>query len=289
LAFYAVVCLVAISAAMVIRAVFRAGGEVDKEASLSHYEVACLARGVPGVLQAALAALVAGGRLWVVEIVPRKWGPITLGKTTYRLQADRESSADVAVEQALVGAALVPDGIGPHELLEAARPAAESVETELQLKGLLESQESFHSARWWPVLVVAAVWMLGAAKVGVGIWRDKPVVFLLLGLFVLALVLVWLWRLPRRTRAGELLYREIENGHEELRHLDVDRSQRLGTPEMVLAAGLFGLAAIDHPDIQKLTPAIASVPSSYGGTGCGADCGGGGCGGGCGGCGGCGG
>jgi hypothetical protein len=66
----------------------------------------------------------------------------------------------------------------------------------------------------------------------------------------------------------------------------------LGSNDMLLAAGLFGLTALHHPEVDALNKSLKPI-SDQSSSGCGASSGcggggdgGGGCGGGCGGCGG---
>jgi hypothetical protein len=129
------------------------------------------------------------------------------------------------------------------------------------------------------------VWLLGAAKLVVGLSRGKPVGILIVGLVVLAVVWFMFQKLPRRTRAGDRVLKEIQNKYHNQRGTEFGSEKTAPISELVLAAGLFGMTAVDHPEVAKLHAAIQSVPASSGGEGCG----GGGCGGGCGGCGGCGG
>jgi hypothetical protein len=103
-------------------------------------------------------------------------------------------------------------------------------------------------------------------------------------------------RIPLRTRRGDERLRELKQQHVRLKYLDVSTGlgefAPLGSGDLMLAAGLFGLASLHHPDVTRLDKSLKPVSSDYASSGCGAStgCSGGdgGCGGG-GGCGGCGG
>lgn len=184
------------------------------------------------------------------------------------------------------------NGATAEELLYAARPAADEIQSKLQSRGLMESAESFAAARWVPCLLLGGVWLVGFAKLLIGLHRDKPVVFLVIGLAALTIVLVLMLRVPLRTRYGDERLREMKDQHHRLKHLDINTRlgdfAPIGSGDLLLAAGLFGLAALHHPDVDLLDKSLKPVSSDYAAGGCGG--GGGGCGGGgCGGCGGCGG
>ena len=297
LAFYTVACVAAVAAALILRRAMRTHTHLDAAWRPSAYEIACLAHSAPGALQAGLASLVGSGRLRIVESPPKKLGPLALGKASYRLIADEPTPSDDELELALTEAALRTEGAEARAVLEAAKPAADAIERRLMKKGLLESAESFRSARWWPLLIIAVVWLLGAGKVIIGVSRDKPVVFLLAGLVAMAIAAAAFARRPRRTLAGQRLFELLQTEYDPLRKADFSVRAIDSPNELAVAAALFGLAAVAHPEIRKLQSAVAPAPASCGGgsglSGCGGGgCGGGGCGGGgCGGggCGGCGG
>ena len=291
LAFYAVVAGMALAAAFILRIALRRDDPgADTGRSLSPYEVACLARGVPGVLQSAMAAMVADERLQVLEIAPTKFGPISLGSSTYRLKAESLPVDADEVEVALAERAMRPEGAEPKEVLEFAKPTAEAIESKLRGLGLLTSSETFVAERCWPTIILAGAWLLGATKLVVGLSRDKPVGILVVALIVGALIILAFQKLPRRTRAGDRRLKQLESDHQTLRMVAPAESAPLPATDLILAAGLFGITAIDDPELLKLNAAMKTVPASDGGAaiaGCGGGgCGGGGCGGGCGGCGG---
>jgi uncharacterized membrane protein YgcG len=136
---------------------------------------------------------------------------------------------------------------------------------------------------------LGGVWLLGLAKLCVGFWRDKPVAFLVVCLFALAIVIFFFAKRPFRTRRGEQLFEALKLKYDKLKSINLADSPSVGFTDVMLVAGLFGLTAVDHPQVRQLHSALKPVPSSDGGfaSGCGGGDGGGGCGGGgCGGCGG---
>jgi uncharacterized protein (TIGR04222 family) len=288
LLFYAFVCGLASTVAIALRHYLRRNEPSSDEAPLAPYEVACLGGGVPGALRACLASLVIDKRVLLTA-------DAKASKTTCNFKAMQpETAGGQEIERAMLRAASRKNGATSAELLNAARPAAEEIQSALQSRGLMESDESFAAARWGPIVLLALVWILGFVKLLVGISRDKPVVFLAIGLFALAALMSWLWRRPLRTLRGESHLEILKNQNHELRWLNLSLQPATGiapfaSGDLLLAAGLFGLTALDHPDVRVLEKSLKPISTTTAGSGCGAStgCGGGGCGGGgCGGCGG---
>jgi uncharacterized protein (TIGR04222 family) len=286
LVFYAILCSIAVVIAYAVRQFLRRDEPADDTKPLTPYEVACLANGPPGVLRTCLASLLVNERL----------DPVDDGKTKKFKSVPSLDKGGHDMERAML---TVAERVGATtgELLEAGKPAAESIERSLQDRKLMETQESFVAARWVPVAILAAVFLLGLTKLVIGIGRDKPVLFLAGTLIVLFIctVIVFL-RVPLRTRRGDELLNQLKSQHDRLKSLDLyPQGPMTGAPlasnDLLLAAGLFGLAALHHPDIDALNKTLKPI-SDQSSSGCGASsgCGGGGDGGGCGGgCGGCGG
>jgi uncharacterized protein (TIGR04222 family) len=297
LVFFVTISLFAAVLAYLLRQWLRDDASEMDPRPLTPLEVACLGGGQNGVLHSCVAGLIAQRKLEVVEEPPTKLTEKIFGKTSYLLKATAapESAAN-DVERVMLSVAAQPQGAVPANLLKSAKPLTEVAESELQSRGLLESPASFGPAFWWPLLIVGSVWLLGLLKVVVGISRDKPVIFLVLWLLALAVVAVFLCKRPFRTRRGQRLFEELQLKHKNLKWMQTTEPSQIGANEVMLMAGLFGLAAVELPNIQLLHTALKPIPASDGGYagGCGAGssgCGGGGGGGGCGGggCGGCGG
>lgn len=156
------------------------------------------------------------------------------------------------------------------------------------------------SAAPWVILAPAtATLVLGLTKIAVGISRDKPVGFVVLGCVALAVIsLLALGRKPRRTRQGDAAVHGAWKRFRESGQQAEWANRRRTEPEeqpaalMPVAVALLGIGALGgtthaflHAPVEHLR-----TGSGSGGGGCGTSSdGGGGGGGGCGGCGGCGG
>lgn len=138
-------------------------------------------------------------------------------------------------------------------------------------------------------LPVAAVIALGAAKVVVGMARQRPVVFLVLLLVVALIVLgTKLFNLPLRSTRGEAVLEKLRRRNAALQATAQRRSGDLDESSLLLAVGLFGTAVLASNDLLWMQQGFVNNRSggSDSASGCSSSgCGGGG-GGGCGGCGG---
>lgn len=294
LVLYGILTLMVIVAAVILRMWLRTTEtsynlNPRKPNDLDPIEVGCLGRGSAGVLQSCLAGLVADGRIKVIETPAKKIGPISLGSSMYKLWAT--VPADLAatdLEREMLSAAVVDSGVDAADILKAAKPIAETVESKLESCGLLETNESFGPARWWPLILVGGLASLGALKLVIGLSRGKPVSFLVMWLFALAVVALLFAKKPRRTRQGDRVFKELQGQHESLKTMDFAQAGGFTAGDMMLVTALFGLAATSNPDVKLLQGALKPIAPSDGGLGassgsCGSGCGG--CGGGCGGCG----
>jgi uncharacterized protein (TIGR04222 family) len=195
------------------------------------------------------------------------------------------------LEQALVSAAISPaDSIQP--LTEAGLPVAEDIEEALRKRGLLAA--STPSPRQIAAsLIMVAPLLLGFAKIAVGLWRDRPVGFLLAACAATAIAaLVLLLARSRITAAGWRMVEPLQAQNAHTRQLVEIGSATPSPAQVALLVGLFGagvLAAGPLARVHAMLPRAAGGGGcSTGGCstgGCGGGCGGGGCGGGCGGCG----
>ena len=170
-----------------------------------------------------------------------------------------------------------------------ARPEAAKLGARLEELKLLETSDTSFASRWAPTLLMAAVFILGAAKVIVGVSRDKPVGFLVVMCIVAAVAAALLLRPIVRTLRGERLLRRLRGERRDLK----SSQELLSRPPQDVAWGLahFGIGAMAMStgagaDLYRWMTPQTSGSGCGGTTGCGGDGGGGGCGGGCGGCGG---
>ena len=291
LAMYTLVGIIAVVAGMVIRYLCRYDSPVSDSRELTPTEIACLAGGTPGVLRACLASLIAHKRLkFTTNEKPTRWWSASPLAPKLISTGSAIHAASAVEESMLERAAGTPATI--KELLDAGLPEAEKVHTDLTNRGWLESAETFVSARWWPLLPLAVVWILGASKVIVGLERHRPIGFLIAMLVALSVIMLLFWRQPLRTKRGNELFNTLKERHQRLRNyaLTLDRRTDAASvsSDLLLAAGLFGLATILEPDVvllrQHMRPdggdSFGSFSSACGGSGCGGGgCGGGGCGG----------
>lgn len=136
---------------------------------------------------------------------------------------------------------------------------------------------------------VAAVIVLGALKVALGIARARPVVFLVLLLLGAVFVLgVKMFNLPLRSTQGETALEKLRRRNAALQATAKRRSTELDESSLILAVGLFGTQVLASSGLVWMQQGFVphrSDSSSSGGCGSSSGCGGGG-GGGCGGCGG---
>jgi uncharacterized protein (TIGR04222 family) len=181
----------------------------------------------------------------------------------------------------------------------AADVARDEFEPSLVTRGLLVGDWWATAAPWVIFGPSAATLGLGLAKIVVGLFRGKPVGFLVMGCIGLAaLCLLAFARKPRRTRQGDAVvhwawdrFRESDQQRE---WTSRRRTESTAQPTMVmpLAVALMGIEALGGTSHEFLCSPIdwlrTGESGSGGGLGCGSSGGGGG-GGGCGGCGGCGG
>jgi uncharacterized protein (TIGR04222 family) len=298
LALYGILTAMVIAVAIILRRWLRTDELWTDSNHLAPHEVACLGRGAAGVLQSCLAGLVADGRMAVVETPAKKLGPLTLGTATYKLRAAVPAeSASSEIERVMLNAAKSSVGTEVVDILKSARPIADEIESKLQSRGLLETDDSFSPARWWPILLLSGLAALGVIKLIVGLSRDKPILFLAIWLIALGVVAFFFARKPLRTIRGDQMLKELKDKYVNLKSKDFALSSGFSAADMMLVAALFGLASVEHPQVRLLQSALKPISPSDGGLaglsggcsgGCagGGGCGGGGCGGGCGGCGG---
>jgi uncharacterized protein (TIGR04222 family) len=159
-------------------------------------------------------------------------------------------------------------------------------------RGLLTGSWWDSSSPWMILTPVLATLGLGVVKIFVGISRDKPVGFLVLGCIVLATVSFFTAaRKPRRTKQGDAILQEAQSRFRDSGGKAAWRERR-ETAALPLAVALLGPATLIGSDFSFANSALNTYRNlaqtgSSSDTGDGGGDGGGG--GGCGGCGGCGG
>ncbi|TWU22829.1 TIGR04222 domain-containing membrane protein [Bythopirellula polymerisocia] len=288
LVFYAILLGIAVLGAIVLRYVLRPG-ENNAPEPLDAYQVACLARGIEGTIQAAVASLIHSQALEVGRAADAG-----VGVKDIRLQVSGGTPADAnELEQRVVAACGESGGSRFSHVVDYAYPAAEKIQHRLETWGLVVPSNGLHASRWVPPLIILAALGIGLAKLIVGIQRGKPIGFLGTMIALAVFAVVMFFRRPHRTRAGDNVLKRLRHQHEDLRKKQRLLDESLAPSDMALATGLFGLSTVAVgsllllPDAWKFRLGPPSSGSGCGTTGCGSGCGGGGgCGGGCGGCGG---
>lgn len=156
-------------------------------AALSPYEAAYLAGGAARVVDAAIAELLAR------EIAT--WEPSSQTVQVY-LTSGLPAPLDAVVRQLHS----TPD---PKRALPMIEPALSPLVQTLRLRGLLLDEDAARERARRASLPAFLMVGLGLAKIGVGIWRDRPVGFLMLLTLAMFIVGTVLLRSPVRvTRAG---------------------------------------------------------------------------------------
>ena len=256
------------------------------------YELAFLAGGIPRCTQVAVLRLV---EMKYVEWRSSKVFQSRLVAVAH-LPADRND-----IEMALY-AAIVAAGRKGMPIREAARPVTQRlhrVEANLAKQGLRPTQSERTGLGFRAVLPFFVLILLGVIKIFIGIDREKPVILLVIFLFITLFVAIAMANSLRRlTPAGEGLLERLREPYARKPAISDG-----GAPDLLMLStglALMGpsiLPAYGHPlgmekafiqDLNHMGPVSSSGGCS---SGCGSDSGGGGgggdgCGGGCGGCGG---
>ncbi|WP_434385254.1 TIGR04222 domain-containing membrane protein [Melittangium boletus] len=203
---------------------------------------------------------------------------------------------DVSPLESAVHRAVVEGARSRWTLIRATGPRLDVLERPLEARGLLRSARQEAPYRYAPGLLPALLGLLGLVKLGLGVWRNRPVGLLVLLLMATAVVFFLLIKdRVRLTARGRWALAELGRQHEALRlsAANEDATEMLRPRDVLLAASLFGVGALAFVDAPLRDYLVPPSVSSGGGSGVdsgGGDSGGGdsGCGGG-GGCGGCGG
>lgn len=179
---------------------------------------------------------------------------------------------------------IAADG-SPAKVLERGVSRLQELRRALVAKGLWLDDGAAWNVRLLSTLPVQALWLLGLAKIGVGLARERPVAFLVILSIVLGAILAgMLLTKPTRTRAGDAALAEAR-----LQHGRLTRAPRAG--EVGIAVALLGTVALagtawaGYHDVRT-PPSGGDASSSSGDSGGSSDSGGDSGGGGCGGCGG---
>ena len=277
LAFYVIAFIVAIGVAMTVRSLFRRGGGTisHRQPTLGALELAYLAGGGPRTVQAALVSLAHRGAI----AVDPKGKIVTKGNTPLPQSA--------GFEGAIFNIVRLFSPASPARLTAQCSSALRSLEAQLVGAGLVLPGGTRVLAIMMGYVILLIVPILGIAKIGVGLERNRPVGFLVMALVVSVVVALIVGRPFRRTAEGDRVLKEQSQQHLGLKSKPSDASN----DQLMLGVALFGPAllagtALDsfhRPLRQAGSMGDGGSGSSCGGGGGGSSCGGGG---GCGGCGG---
>lgn len=272
LVFYAVSAALAAAVAALLQERPRV---VELGRELTAYEAAYLSGGPARVAEAAVAQMVVSG-------------VVALDSPSGVLRARRPPSDADSFEQKFYRY-LAPSPRSVREVSEVAEEFTDDLARDLAGFGLWSDRRS-----WLPLLVALGVPLLGAVKIGVGVYRERPVGFLIV-LTAIATIAAVSWFRPRRgpTARARRLLRVLRGRHANWRDRAEPRSPD-APPIAPLAVGLFGLAVLVDLGLPDVAAAFSAIPSrdrggwmdsstvdtsGSSGSGCSSDGGGGGCGG----------
>jgi len=286
LGFFFWFALVMFIGAFVLRRILISGvraGPLDRD-GLDAYDLAFLAGRQKRATDAAIVALMKRHLIAVTD------------SGNVQLLQQPEALGLHPVELSLVDNLAVNKSLHLHTFRIQAGSVLAGIQEKLEGQSLIFKPSQARLTQMLPLFAALAVPMMGLIKIMVGISRDKPVMFLVLGSIATLVGAIALFaRVPFRTGAGEALLKKMRLENRTLR----TRCNAAGAPDFALpmAVALFGMAPLAGtpyaPVRKQLAPAGGDSGSfwSTSGSSCGGSsgCGGGGsgCGGG-GGCGGCG-
>jgi uncharacterized protein (TIGR04222 family) len=284
LVLYVLTAGAAVMVAAVLRWLLRQPADAaDPPAELSPCDVAYLAGGTHLAINAALTRLIHEKCL-------------KLDATNGTVAVERPAPADAEpLESALHAACAVESKPTLAWLHRQAGDEAAAIRSRLRELGLLVDSAHLPAVLLVPMTVIAAALAFGAAKLVIGVQRERPIGFLIALMAIQGVAMIgFLWP-PFRSRRGDRLLAQLRRDNTALRTGASLRPEQMMGSDVSLALGLFGVAALSHESFaglrQRMHPTHGAGAGSCG-AGCGHGCGGGGCGGGgCGGggCGGCGG
>lgn len=263
---------------------------VTSDHPLTAEEIACLESGRPAAVNAVVARMLHMREL-ASESTKSLFGLI---KDVKFRAGPNPPPADQQLAQ-VIYQSVETRSLSLYELQTASAEETKAVEDNLKSNGYLLDDSQRRDIHLVAGLTMFVVLAFGITKIVIGLSRDRPVGFLILGCIAMVIVSVASFAFVRRTLAGDrsLEMLKIQNGDLK-KGLDL---HSISGEKIALSAALFGAAAFTDPVFSDFQAAWKNARQQGGwqsGSGCsgGAGCGGGGCGGGgCGGggCGGCGG
>jgi uncharacterized protein (TIGR04222 family) len=295
LVFYIVLMIVAaIVARWIKRQLVSPPWSSAQQVNVDAYEAAYLRGGANEAVNTGIAVLVQKQLLKVSKTA------LTI-KTTAPLPAGAHW-----FERAIYQAVNSPSGCTINETRRAPLIAAHTAQLAERLKQweLIPADSRWFKARLLSTLVMLAVVALGVMKVNVGLSRHRPVSFLVVLVIIAGFITLSIFKSrPTRTRLGDQALKQLQDESAALQMTARTQPDRLNSPDVALAIGLFGVSALafadnSWTDMRTALRPFSATSSGSSGSGCGSSCSsscsssscgsscGGGCGGGCGGCGG---
>jgi uncharacterized protein (TIGR04222 family) len=259
---YIVFALICFAGMFTWRHHLRDNGSLGSEMALETWDIAYLAGGSARVMDSAVAKLMNDGRIvWDAK--------------EKRLKATDKTPIDDPLLDRIARHLMIEGS--PSKLAKRLEPELSRIRDKLASRGLLLDADAKSRAAWLPTLLPAALLLFGAAKVIIGMSRDKPVSILVVMMIILAIgSLVWAFAAPSRSMAGDRAMETLK-----ARHAHTARAPRADDlPLAVALAGTAVLAGTPYDAYHR----FRQPPGSSGDSSSSSSCSGGG--GGCGGCGG---
>jgi uncharacterized protein (TIGR04222 family) len=247
---------------------------------LDAFDLAYLARGEGGLVQAVVASLVHKGLITV--------------KPTGRI--DVTGSVDSSLHRCEAEAyGQIKAQASPRIATLRGKLETRSIRQKLIAQGLIVPDATRVMTAIIAASAVAIIVSIGLIKILVGISRDRPVGFLCLLVAAAFVLLVLSAKLPLRSRSGDAALGLFRKANSTLHTTALADTKTLSASDVVIAFSLWGMAALSGEAFATMRAVLAPPSRAWGtgGSSCGGasscgggSCGGGGCGGG--GCGGCG-
>ena len=277
LLFYAVVGLLTLIVVWMAQKA-REGGVAPRVDLPDPYLIACLRGG------AAEAA-----RIAAVSLIDRG---LIVAKNKYLARATTRPGTLTALERAVFE--VVPTtGVTMHDVVTARRvlAACEPYQRTLVHHGLIPDAAMRAARLRWRLAALALLIGLAGVKINVALGRGRTNIVFLIVLAIVFAVVAMVITARKRTVRGTAFLQDLRLLFNRLRQRVASLEPGTATPDLTLAAAVFGLAVLPSSRftyISTLFPYTSNPSASCGSSsgGCGGGSGGGCGGGGCGGCGG---
>jgi uncharacterized protein (TIGR04222 family) len=263
-----------------------AGGQITLREDVDPYDAAFLGGGGGRTVTAAMASLYGRG---LIEFGESK-GRTTVVRTSIEPPAMHEM--EWAAHHAAPAREREPADL--REVRMALDPRMETMRDRLVERRWIHAPEAVTRLRWLAALPFLILIGAGLIKMGIGLEREKPVLYLVIMMVMAAFLMITRAALVRRrTAEGEAVWQTLLGAQRQIKaRLQNSHAADL-TATMPMAVALLGAGAFVTPEYAPLRERLGPAGSGSS-SGCGSattGCGGGssGCGGGSSGCGGCGG